>query len=220
MLHFPDRLSANNRRLGHLLVRQGYLSETQLLFALEQQHHHPQPLGQLLQHLGWVRRNTLKRVLRQQQRLQVTAAIIATLLPTKPTLQRPSHLPILELPEFNCWLTTQLSHEHSCSELRVEELTLLSSDHRNCAFFCLRDHRGHALMLRTPVSHFIKKKLSSGLADQWAQIILGVKLDGERLALPVLLRPQKNGEQALPRLCLAARQLGKIAPNLSAVVNN
>ncbi len=219
MLQFPDRLRSNNLRLGFLLLRHGHICESQLLYALDQQQYSPQPLGALLQQLGWVSGATLHKALRQQQRLLLTATVVATLLPSRrPAL--PSNinrdLPAVRLPGADCRVTTSLNHHDRHSLLRVQELTLLRGAQRSSVFFCLYDEQRQPRVLRAGIERLAPRPHPSGHTDYWVEIVLSIELDGHDHGLNVLLKPERSYVADLATLTIATAALFDLAPTLAA----
>ncbi|WP_165855046.1 pilus assembly protein PilB [Marinobacter sp. JSM 1782161] len=74
-------------RLGRLLVNRGYLSEGQLIQALETQRASGRLLGEVVVASGWLTHRELERVLRQQRRYRRAAAWVAVVtLPLQPVV--------------------------------------------------------------------------------------------------------------------------------------
>lgn len=74
-------------RLGRLLVNRGYINESQLSVALNQQRASGQRLGEILVSSGWVTQREINRALRHQKRYRYAAAFAAVVVtPLQPLL--------------------------------------------------------------------------------------------------------------------------------------
>ncbi|OZG71233.1 type II secretion protein ATPase [Hahella sp. CCB-MM4] len=91
--------SLEKSRLGRLLVNRGYITESQLNQALQEQQQHQMRLGELLIEKGWISEKELSRTLKHQSRYRYTAAFVAmAVTPLQPLVALAASTPVQAVP--------------------------------------------------------------------------------------------------------------------------
>lgn len=127
-----NRQQLDRSRLGRLLVNRGYISESQLQQALEQQRYSGERLGEVVVAAGWVTERELNRTLKHQNRYRYAAAVAAMVVaPLQPITALAASVP--GAPTATPPTASQQARENGMQALTDAEMTRVSGQ-RDPAF--------------------------------------------------------------------------------------